>query len=163
MSTTYTFGDGDLAARRLGLVAEAFEAPSRELLALASPDEVDSALDLGCGPGHTTRLLAATCRPRRTLGLDGSADFVRTAGRLTDDPTVRFAVHDVTALPLPGAPVDLVYARLLLAHLPDPPALAERWRTQLRPGGALVLDEVEAIAPPPGVLREYLDLVEANH
>ena len=31
-------------------------------------------------------------------------------------------------------PADIIYARLVLAHLPDPPALLARWREHLAPG-----------------------------
>ncbi len=162
----YTFGDGDLAVRRMDLVAGLFDASSRAFLADALPQRVDTALDLGCGPGHTTRLLAEVARAHRTVGVDGSERYVAAArARTAADPAVelavQFAVHDVTSLPLPAAPADAIYARLLLAHLPDPPALVEQWRTQLRPGGVLVLDDVEDIEAPPGVLRDYEDLVVA--
>jgi SAM-dependent methyltransferase len=157
----YSFGDSDVAARRLALMARVFEPTSRALLAESVPPGAGTALDLGCGPGNTTRLLAEVARPRSTLGLDSSERYVAAARAGTDDPAVSFACHDVTSLPLPGAPADVVYARLLLAHLPDARALAEGWRTQLRPDGVLVLEEVEAIDPPPGVLRDYEDLVAA--
>ena len=159
MSARYTFGDGELAARRLAVVAEVFEPTSRALLASSLPVGAPLALDLGCGPGHTTRLLAQVSRPRRVIGLDSSPRFVALARGLTNDPGVAFAVHDATAMPLPGAPVDALYARLLLAHLRDPLALVDVWTTQLRGGGVLVLDEVEAIEAPPGVLRDYESLV----
>jgi SAM-dependent methyltransferase len=161
VASRYTFGDSDLAVRRMDLVAEVFEPTSRALLASAVPAGVDLAFDLGCGPGHTTRLLAAVARPRRTVGIDGSERYLALARAATDDPSVDFVHHDVTALPLPGAPADAIYARLLLAHLPDPLGLAERWRSQLRRGGVLVLDDVEDIDPPPGVLRDYEQLVVA--
>ena len=68
----YAFGDSAPAARPLGL-----------------------AVDLGCGTGHTTRLLASVLRPRRALGLDQSASFAALAA--ADAPAgVEFAVHDVT-------------------------------------------------------------------
>lgn len=159
VSARYTFGDSELAARRLAVVAEVFEATSRALLASSIPVGAPIVLDLGCGPGHTTRLLAQVSRPRRVLGLDSSARFLDLARELTGEPSVAFDVHDATEMPLPEAPVDAIYARLLLAHLPEPLALVERWTTQLRPGGVLVLDEVEAIEAPAGVLREYESLV----
>ena len=161
MAGRYTFGDSDLAAQRMALVAEVFGASSRALLEHAVPPGGRTALDLGCGPGHSTRLVAEVCRPRRTLGVDGSERYVELARATTPDPAVGFVHHDVTRLPLPEAPADVVYARLLLAHLPDPPGLVERWRSQLRPGGVVVVDEVESIEAPPGVLRDYEDLVVA--
>ena len=163
MASTYTFGDGDLALRRLDLLAEVYGPSSRALLAEVVPAGAATALDLGCGPGHTTRMVAEACRPARTIGVDVSArcvDHARaTVGR--GRPGISFVAHDVTAVPLPGAPADLIYARLLLAHLPDPLAVVARWRTQLAPGGVLVLEEVEAIDPPPGVLADYERLVTA--
>jgi trans-aconitate 2-methyltransferase len=164
----YTFGDGDLAARRLALVASVYEGSSRALLASAVPAGAGTVVDLGCGPGYTTRLVAEVCRPRRTIGLDSSATFVELARRLTAEAgergvelAVEFAVHDATELPFPASPVDAVHARLLLAHLPDPLGVVEGWRSQLRPGGVVVLDEVEAMHVPPGVLRDYEALVVA--
>jgi len=155
----YTFGDSELAARRLATVAEVFEATSRRLIASSMPAGMRIALDLGCGPGYTTRLIAQVSRPHRVLGLDSSARFLDLARELTNEPGVAFGVHDVTAMPLPEAPVDALYARLLLAHLRDPLARVESWMTQLRAGGVLVLEEVEAIEAPDGVLREYESLV----
>jgi hypothetical protein len=46
----YTFGDGDLAAQRLALVASVYEDSSRALLASAVPAGCDTVVDLGCGP-----------------------------------------------------------------------------------------------------------------
>jgi len=161
MAGQYTFGDGDRAAERLGLVAEIFDPLSRQFLEDAVAPGADLALDLGCGPGYTTRLLADVGGARRTVGLDRSEHFVDLARRRHGSDHIGFAVHDVTAVPLPGAPADVVHARLLLAHLPDPRGLVDRWRSQLRPAGLLVLDEIESMTTPPGPLRRYEDLVVA--
>jgi SAM-dependent methyltransferase len=166
VGTRYAFGDGDLAVRRIGLVADLFAPSSRALLARAAADRPATALDLGCGPGHTTRLLAEVCRPGRTIGLDSSERYLAAAraappGPAGGGPGPTYARHDVTVVPLPGAPAELIYARLVLAHLPDPLGLVERWRSQLAPGGRLVLEEVESIEAPPGTLRDYEELVTA--
>jgi trans-aconitate 2-methyltransferase len=75
----YAFGDSGPAARRLGLLADLFEPPSRAFLARVAGDPVDLAVDLGCGPGHSTRLVASVVGARRTLGLDQSGSFVGRA------------------------------------------------------------------------------------
>ena len=116
------------------------------------------ALDLGCGPGFTTLLLADVCAPRELVGLDASEAFVALA-REHARPGIAFAVHDVTALPFPGGAADLIHARLLLAHLRDPEVLALRWLEALRPGGRLLLEEVEAIRSDDGAFARYLQLV----
>jgi trans-aconitate 2-methyltransferase len=151
---TYTFGDTPLAADRLRLVARVFAAPSRTFLteAVTAPPRI--ALDLGCGPGVTTRLVAEVAGATRTIGLDTSAAFLQLAA--VDAPSgVEFALHDITELPLPATPVDLIYCRLLLAHLPDPGGAVAAWSSQLAPGGLVLVDEVEWIDTNQPVLARY--------
>ena len=156
----YAVGDGPAAARRLGLLADVFEPPSRAFLSRFAGGPVDLAVDLGCGPGHSTRLVAEVLRPGRALGLDQSAFFVALAAR-SAGPGVGFAVHDVTRVPFPCPPADLCYGRLLLSHLPDPGAVLAAWATQLAPGGLLLVDEVERIRTAQPALRGYLDTAAA--
>jgi trans-aconitate 2-methyltransferase len=154
----YTFGDTPLAAARLHLVARVFESPSRSFLteSVSGPPRV--ALDLGCGPGVSTRLVAEVTGAERVIGLDTSPAFVALATADAPDG-VEFAVHDATQLPLPNAPVDLIYCRLLLAHLADGPATVAGLTTQLAVGGRLLVDEVEWIDTTHPVLAEYERLV----
>jgi ubiquinone/menaquinone biosynthesis C-methylase UbiE len=156
----YTFGETPLAAERLRLVARVFDAPSRTFLTETVTDPPAVALDLGCGPGVTTRLLAETTGARRSIGIDASDAFLAQAAR-DAPPGVEFVRHDVADVPLPGAPVELLYCRLLLAHLPDPSALIGRWASQLTPAGRLLVDELEAIHPMHPVLAEYERIVVA--
>ena len=60
---------------------------------------------------------------------------------------------------VPGAPADLIHARLLLAHLREPERVLAGWATQLRPGGRLLLDEVEWIRSDDPAFLRYLELV----
>jgi trans-aconitate 2-methyltransferase len=161
----YALGDSALAARRLALLTEVFEPTSRAFLAhvgaqlAGSPPQL--AVDLGCGPGHTTRLLGSVLRPGRVLGLDRSASFVALAAG-DAPPGVEFAVHDVTVVPFPCPPADLLSCRFLLGHLPDPAAALAAWATQLAPGGLLLVDEVEQIDTDQPALRRYLELAAAQ-
>jgi SAM-dependent methyltransferase len=149
----YTFGDGDTAARRLELLARAFEPSSRELLGAAVPQPPGLALDLGCGPGLSTAVVASATRAARTVGLDRSEAFLDAARRAF--PTLEFVRHDVATTAFPTPPPDLVFARLVLAHLPDPAGLARRWAGGLAPGGRLVLEEMEWIEAADPVLADY--------
>jgi trans-aconitate 2-methyltransferase len=154
----YTFRDTPLAVQRLELVAQVFDAPSRAFLTEAVVRRPRVALDLGCGPGVTTRLVAETTGAGLTVGVDTSPAFLEVAAR--DVPAgVAFVRHDVTTLPLPCAPVDLLYARLLLAHLADVEGTVARWAGQLTRGGRLVVDEVEWIETAHPVLAAYESVV----
>ena len=118
------------------------------------------ALDLGCGPGHTSRLVASITRARQTVGVERSAGFVvRAEADQADVVGLTFARRDVVTDPLPGAPADLVFCRYLLTHLPDPAAVMGAWAAQLAPGGRLLVEEVEEIRTDVEPFRRYLDHV----
>jgi trans-aconitate 2-methyltransferase len=150
----YTFGDTPLAVRRLQLLAQVFEAPSRSFLDDAVTEPPRVAVDLGCGPGVSTRLLAEATAAEETLGLDTSPAFLEVAAR--DAPTgVAFEQHDATELPLPRAPVDLIYCRLLLAHIAAVETTVQGLASQLTARGLLLVDEMEWIDAPFPALEAY--------
>src|SRR2546428_6742954 len=93
----YTFGDSDLASERLQLLAEVFGPSSRHFLQTVGL-RPRLALDLGCGPGDTTRLLAEALSPDRTVGLERSRSFLKLARKRQTD-RVSFLEHDVTEMP----------------------------------------------------------------
>lgn len=158
---SYLFGDSDLAAHRLEIVHEVFAATSRPLLQEVAMQPLGLAIDLGCGPGVCTRFLAEVTGSRLVAGLDSSARFIALAKQARMSDRVRFFVHDVTLVPFPVGPADLLYGRLLLTHLLEPGIALERWATQLCAGGRLVLEEVEDIRADQPVLRSYLEVVAA--
>jgi trans-aconitate 2-methyltransferase len=155
----YAFGDTDIAARRLALLDQVFGPSSRSMLADFGPSPVALAYDLGCGPGHTTAMVAQLSKAARTVGLDSSALHIARAQARAADP-VEFAVHDVRALPFPAGPADLIYCRMLLAHLPDPVAVVRSWASQLTEHGVVLADEIEWIRTSHPVLRTHLRLAE---
>jgi SAM-dependent methyltransferase len=155
----YTYGEGDSEADRLALVADLFDGASRAFLSEAVGFRPRLALDLGCGPGHTTRLANEVLRPDRIVGVDRSANLL-TKARTAAREGISFVAHDVTRMPLPHrGEADLIYARLLLSHLPDPEGAVEDWLAQLAPGGLLLLDEVERIETEQPVFSEYLGIL----
>jgi trans-aconitate 2-methyltransferase len=157
--TVYTYGEDDSEADRLTLVAELFERASESFLSEAVGFRPRLALDLGCGVGHTTRLLAEVLRSDRVVGVDRSANLLSKA-RVAASDEISFVRRDVARAPLPhGGQADLIYARLLLSHLPDPEKVAKGWLAQLAPGGLLLLDEVERIETEQPVFREYLRIL----
>jgi SAM-dependent methyltransferase len=152
--TTYTFGDDAIAAERLLVLDEVF-APTTDGLLGALDVAPQSVLDLGCGPGATTARLVARFPDARVTGLDASVEFLARARRTV--PGAAFTVADVTA-PLPGGPHDVVYARFLLAHLPDVAAALAGWGAALAPGGVVVLEETESIATDDADFARYLEV-----
>jgi trans-aconitate 2-methyltransferase len=162
----YTFGTTPDAAHRLALLADLFAPPTRDLLARCVPPDaarpVRHAVDLGCGPGHTTRLLHAATGAARTTGVERSADFLALAREDLSDGVpdgVTFVEADVTRAPLPVDPADVVHARFLLTHLAAPVEALRTWAGALADGGRLVLHEVAALDSADPVLHRYYGLV----
>lgn len=156
----YTFGDDIRAVERLTLVAEAYESVSRRFLENHSPATPDIAADLGCGPGFSTQLISEVCNPNELVGIDSSREFLAFARSRVRD--ARFISHDVTRTPLPVAPAGVLYARLVLAHLPEPKRVVERWLHELAPGGVLLIEELENVQAPEGPLRDYEQISAAT-
>ena len=139
------------------MLASVFGPTSRSLLGDLPSGRRRVVLDLGCGPGHTTAMLAATFVEAEVIGIDASDAFVAEATAAAT-ARCRYQVADVTAMPLPGAPADLIYARFLVVHLPNPKAAMARWAGQLAPGGLLVVEEPERIDTDDPDFRRYLEL-----
>jgi trans-aconitate 2-methyltransferase len=154
---TYAFGDTDLARERLGLVADTFEAPTRTLLRDLPAGGYRYVIDMGCGPGFTTALLREAIPHSFATGIDASAAMIADARERV--PDAHFAVADVTAeLSLPA---HLIYARLLLGHLPDPGSALARWAAALRVGGLVVCEEPVRYDSNDLVFARYEEVVTA--
>jgi trans-aconitate 2-methyltransferase len=151
-------GDTATAADRLRYLAELFEPPTRDLLCRWAPRNPEHAVDLGCGPGHSTQLVHEVTGARWTTGVDGSAAYVAQAtGDAVDGVT--FVEHDVTEIPLPVRPADLVFARYLLTHLSDPAGAVRGWASTLRPGGRPIVQETAGMTTTDPALGRYYELV----
>jgi malonyl-CoA O-methyltransferase len=101
-------------------------------------------LDIGCGTGYVTRLLARRYRRARVIALDLAfemAALARSRARRAPwrwfDAATRFACGDAESLPLATASVDLIASNLTLQWCHPLTAFAE-FRRVLRPGGLLV-------------------------
>lgn len=154
----YTFGTSQAAATRLALLAEVYEAGTRAFLTRWAPPAPEHAVDLGCGPGHTTRLVHRVTGARRTTGVERSPEYVAAARAAAPDGV--HVVHaDVTVAPLPVDPADVVHARFLVTHLGAPHAAVRLWAGLLRPGGRLLLQEVARLVSREPALGRYYELV----
>lgn len=107
--------------------------PAAELLArvpVAAPKHV---VDLGCGPGNSTALLAARWPDADLVGVDNSPQMLAEA-RKTQIPA-RWIEADVGRW-APKSPCDVVYSNATLQWLPDHAALLPRLASHVAEGGA---------------------------
>jgi SAM-dependent methyltransferase len=158
----YTFGDNAVAAVRLQRLADLFRLSLETSVTEHLLRPIRHVLDLGCGPGHTTRALAALLTAARVTGLDHSTSFIEEAAR-TPVSNVVYRVGDVTrprdeVVPdLP--PADALYSRFLLTHLPHPGEALSTWASYLTTGAVCLLQETAAITGSHPALERYYELV----
>jgi len=154
----YAFGTSGTAASRLESIAEFFNPLAAALVRQYTDESATTAVDLGCGPGFTTDMLAHATDCPKVYGLDNSQEFLAAAKERF--PRYTFLEHDATHTPFPVT-ADIMYVRFLLSHLPGVIELVNAWSAQLANGGTLVIEEVEAVESEVEVFRTYLSVNEA--
>ncbi len=114
-----------------------------DLLALAALLDPDwTVADLGCGTGE----LAANLAPfvRQVIGVDSSSEMLHAARtRLGSMHHVELRSGQLEALPVDDQSVDAATAFLVLHHLPDPLAVLRETTRILKPGGRLLLVDMQ--------------------
>jgi trans-aconitate methyltransferase len=158
--TQYLFGDSDLAGHRLKVLAEVYADSTKSFVVDSIKKKPRVFFDLGCGPGHTTHLIANALGCEQAVGLDNSEHFISLAQTSATD-RVSFHLHDVTTIPFPAGSADLLFCRFLMTHLRDPQAALSRWGTQLNAKGLLLIEEVETISTSNRIFAAYLEIVDA--
>jgi len=118
----------------------------RRTFELLDPKLGDHLLDLGCGNGADVGELAALVGPTgRVVGIDNSAALVDEARqRSTDSPLpVEFRVGDAHALELDDHSFDGCRSDRTFQHLDDPRTALEELVRSTRPGGRVVVSDVD--------------------
>jgi ubiquinone/menaquinone biosynthesis C-methylase UbiE len=101
------------------------------------PSPCAEALDIGCGSGTFSRLLAQRCK--QVLALDLSPQMIQVAReRSRPYSNIDFRVADVTTWQFPAKRFDCIASIATLHHLPFGETLANMKRA-LKPGGALLI------------------------
>lgn len=119
--------------------------PARDLLAAVPLDRVAKAVDLGCGPGNSSEIIAARYPDASLSGIDSSPDMVaRARARL---PGVIFAEADICAWS-PEPDTDLVFSNAVFHWLPDHVDQMHRILNGLRPGGVLAIQIPDNLGEP---------------
>jgi trans-aconitate 2-methyltransferase len=110
--------------------------PVRDLLGAIPASSARRVLDLGCGPGNSTELLAARFPEAAVIGLDNSPDMIAAARKRL--PRINFIEHDLQSWDDPG-PFDVILSNAVLHWVPDHQTLLPRLVQKLSSGGHLAL------------------------
>jgi trans-aconitate 2-methyltransferase len=110
--------------------------PVHDLLAALPPIDARTVIDLGCGPGNSTEVLAARFPNAAVRGVDSSPDMIAAARRRL--PEVQFAIGGIEGWSDAG-PFDVIMANAVLHWLPDHATLFPALVGKLAAGGGLAI------------------------
>jgi SAM-dependent methyltransferase len=132
------FGAAEAAtAYETNLVSRVFLPYAERLVEDAAPTDEEDVLDLACGTGAVTRLVAARCGPARLIGIDLTEAMLDVARSLV--PGVTFLQGAFDALPVGDASADVVLCQQGLQFAPDRAAAVAEMARVLRPGGRIAV------------------------
>ena len=98
-------------------------------------------LDVGCGSGSMSRLLARSFPRAEVVGVDlreQYLDFARSLANAENIQNLIFRSADVFALPFADESFDVVWTKYLLQWLKEPKRALKELKRVTRPGGAVV-------------------------
>ena len=127
--------------------------PFVELVQRIGADAPARVVDLGCGPGNLTRLLAERWPAAEVTGVDSSPEMVERAR--ADVPGIAFEVGDLREWS-PTEPVDVLVSNATLQWLPDHLDLLPRLVERVRPGGWFAFQVPGNVDEPSHTIRAEL-------
>jgi trans-aconitate 2-methyltransferase len=118
--------------------AEERTRPSRELASRIHAERVNAIIDLGCGPGNSTAVLAERWPHSAITGLDNSIEMLDRAGKTY--PQRKWVLGDISEWAAQAdEPYGLVFSNAALHWVEDHATLYPRLLRRVAAGGALAI------------------------
>lgn len=155
---TIRFDDGAVYERMMGkwsgLIGNAF-------IDWLSPPPNLRWIDIGCGNGAFTQLLAERCAPAAIEGVDPSEGQLAFARERLATPLAQFRQGDAMALPYANDTFDAAVMALVVFFIPEPAKGVAEMARVVRPGGlasAYIWDLVSGGGPSVAVADQMKDM-----
>jgi trans-aconitate 2-methyltransferase len=133
------------SAKQYSMFEQQRTRPVRDLVAAIPDGDVRSAVDLGCGPGNSTEVLAERFAQAVVTGMDSSDDMLVDARKRL--PALNFELADIGTWN-PAQTFDVILANASLQWLPDHATLYPHLVSQLTPGGTLAVQTPDNLDEP---------------
>lgn len=167
-STHYAIRGGPQGRERLRILSRVLLSSTSALFDRLGIHEGMTSLDVGCGGGDVSLELARRVGPKgRVVGVDIDETKLALARREAEDlgvGNVEYRALDIR-FEEAGFQFDLVYARFLLSHLGDPAQAVAALQRHLRPGGLLIVEDVDFsgyfVWPPSPAFERFLEFYYA--
>jgi ubiquinone/menaquinone biosynthesis C-methylase UbiE len=130
-----------------------------DLVAAARPRPGERALDVACGTGAVTRLLAEHVAPNgQVVGLDLNAGMLEAARAATQGLEIEWRQGSALSMPLPDSAFDVAVCQQGLQFFPDKTAALKEIHRVLVRNGRLAMSVFRSVQHAPGyrILEEAL-------
>jgi SAM-dependent methyltransferase len=135
--------DWEQEPRRLQLLEEHADPTSAHRLEATGVGPGWNCLEIGAGRGSIARWLGERVGPSgHVIALDLDTSLLTDL----DEPNIEVVEGDLLDIELPEGSFDLIHARLVLMHIPERRLALRRIFSLLRPGGHVVLEELDWMA-----------------
>lgn len=143
---SYVIDGGAQGKARLSILGQAMNRYSLEVLREAGLSEGLQVLDAGCGGGTMTHEIAHIIGNKGVAtGIDFDGSIIELNSKEAADErlaNISFRQQDICQLDEAGV-YDIIFARFLLSHLSEPEKAVANMVRALKPGGRLVLEDIQ--------------------
>lgn len=166
----YVLPTGSTDKARLDVIHEVYAPVSIRGLEAAGVEGARRAADIGCGTGTVSRWLSARMGGGSTVdAIDISEDQLTVARSVPAQAgagTITYRLASAYDPELPEGQYDIAFVRLVLCHLKEPDKAVAALARLLKPGGRLVLVDMDmySILPMPASehYRRWLELARGH-
>ncbi len=164
-SNQYVIRGGVDGRERLRILARVMQPTTQSLFERVGMRPGMACLDAGCGGGDVTLELARLAGSTgHAVGIDIDEiklELARQEATASRIGNVSFHQTEIGAAQFEPE-FDIIYARFLLTHLPNPAAVIAKMQSWLKPGGMLVIEDIDFTGhfchPESAAFRRYVEL-----
>lgn len=144
MTEGYVLGNLDNEISRLEIQSGFFEPLTRQTLLRAGVRRGMCCLDVGCGAGSVTRILAEMVGKKgQVVGTDVDEKYLQYCRNYSPQPNVDFIHDDISSSRLAKASFDAIYSRFMFVHLKDARKAIRSMKQLVKKGGAIIIEELD--------------------
>lgn len=170
--TGYLINVGEADRMRLDALGATFNPTSMQILSTYCTGKNLKILDVGCGNGCLTNLVAKTLGD--VVAVDISQEQIDVSKRRAEEEgiaNISWDLCDVNKLDdlkeKHPELFDVVHSRFVLTHLPEPGKAAEQMLSMVKPGGLLIIEESgdrkKFKGTPPKCIQAWTEMVQLQY